>query len=224
MISPAFNAPVGDPPFRLIAIVSATSGIEELYELAGRWPSIRFGMMLRDPHHRRSVVEALAADALRLGAPPGVALIANGFPVPGIRYLHGTSAMLRERGSGEPMPPAEDDDACGDLIVGYSVHDLAEAELAVAAGSRYVTFSPVFPTASKPGHPGAGLNALRLICAALPLPVFALGGITAANAGAVLAAGAHGIASISLFARDARTALEGVLGFLSQSSIINRQS
>ena len=122
------------------------------------------------------------------------------------------------------MPAAGDDDGGGSLIVGYSVHNLAEAELAVAAGARYMVFSPVFPTASKPGHPGAGLNALRRICAALPLPVFALGGITVATAGSALDAGAYGIASISLFARDARTALEGLLASFTQSPTVHRQS
>lgn len=224
MIFRASDALIGDIPFRLIAIVSSTERIDDLYELAGRWPSIQFGLMLRDPEHRRPAVEALAAHALGLGAPPGITLIANGVPVPGVRYLHGTSAMLRERGRGVRRNSDEDENGTGNLIVGYSVHDPAEAELAAAAGARYVTFSPVFPTASKPGHPGAGLNALRLMCGLLPLPVFALGGITIANARAALDAGAYGIASISLFARDARTALEGVLGFLSQSSIINRQS
>lgn len=222
MISRASDALVGDIPFRLIAIVSTAGAIEDLYELAGDWPSIRFGLMLRDPEHRRPAVEVLASHALRLGAPPGVSLIANAFPVSGVRYLHGTSAMLRERGGGGREN--SDENGTGNLFVGYSVHDPAEAELAAAAGARYVTFSPVFPTASKPGHPGAGLNALRLMCGLLPLPVFALGGITIANAQAALDAGAYGVASISLFAREARTALNGLLASFTQSAIEHRQS
>jgi thiamine-phosphate pyrophosphorylase len=51
--------------------------------------------------------------------------------------------------------------------------------------------SPIFASPSKPGYgPALGTDAL----ASLPLPCFALGGVTATNAAACLAAGAAGIA------------------------------
>jgi thiamine-phosphate pyrophosphorylase len=53
----------------------------------------------------------------------------------------------------------------------------------------------VFPTGSKPGHPGAGLDALaRLARIVAPAPAFAIGGLTPERAALVRGAGAHGVA------------------------------
>ncbi|MEL7362241.1 MAG: thiamine phosphate synthase [Bacteroidota bacterium] len=82
-------------------------------------------------------------------------------------------------------------------IVGYSAHTVAEAQHAESDGAAYVFFSPVFPTTSKPGHSGVGLAALRAVCAAVAVPVYALGGLTPATAAACFEAGAYGIAVLS---------------------------
>jgi len=54
------------------------------------------------------------------------------------------------------------------------------------------SFSPIYLSASKPGYgPALGLAELRRVAVALPVPVIALGGITAATAavmGAVMRA------------------------------------
>ena len=55
---------------------------------------------------------------------------------------------------------------------------------------------PVFETQSHPGTALAGLEMLREVCGAVSIPIFAIGGITAQNAGQCLAAGAHGVAVI----------------------------
>ncbi|MGE0043738.1 MAG: thiamine phosphate synthase [Vicinamibacterales bacterium] len=83
-------------------------------------------------------------------------------------------------------------------VVGRSVHDAAGAE---AAGPvSYLLFGAVFETASKPGATPAGTEGLaRVVAAAGGRPVLALGGITAANVGTVLRAGAAGVASIGAF-------------------------
>jgi len=44
-----------------------------------------------------------------------------------------------------------------------------------------------------------GLDALSEACAAVTIPVYALGGITEANSAACVEAGAAGVAGISLF-------------------------
>lgn len=82
-----------------------------------------------------------------------------------------------------------------DWWIGRSVHDLAEAEAAIAAGADYLLVGPVFPTASHPGRPAIGPAALRAI-SALGRPVVAIGGITPETAGGVRAAGAYGVAAI----------------------------
>ena len=79
--------------------------------------------------------------------------------------------------------------------IGKSVHDLAGAEAARAEGPDYLVVGPVFPTATHPDRAPMGLRGLREI-AALGLPVIAIGGVTARNAGEVREAGAYGAAAI----------------------------
>ena len=83
------------------------------------------------------------------------------------------------------------------LVVGRSVHSLAEARQAASEGADYVTFGHVFPTTSHPGLPPRGLEELRAIVEAIDIPVLAIGGITIANLDVVLATGCAGIAVIS---------------------------
>ncbi|MGY2050496.1 thiamine phosphate synthase [Methylobacterium sp. JK268] len=79
-------------------------------------------------------------------------------------------------------------------LVGVSAHSLADVAAGREAGADYATLSPIFATASKPGYgPALGLAALAE-AARIGLPVVALGGIAATNAGACLDAGASGIA------------------------------
>jgi thiamine-phosphate pyrophosphorylase len=106
--------------------------------------------------------------------------------------------------------------AGGKLLVGRSVHGLDEARVAAGAGADYVTFGHVFPTTTHPGLPPRGLDELATIVAAVDVPVFAIGGITADNLPSVLATGCAGIAVISAILADADPAkaaarLRGVL-------------
>jgi thiamine-phosphate pyrophosphorylase len=79
-------------------------------------------------------------------------------------------------------------------IIGVSAHGLDDVVTAAAAQADYVTLSPIFLTGSKPGYgPALGTGALRA-AAESEIPVLALGGVTAATAGACLAAGARGVA------------------------------
>jgi len=80
-------------------------------------------------------------------------------------------------------------------LYGRAAHDEVEVRRGLADGVSYLVVGPVFPTGSKPGHPGAGLETLaKLAGIAAPIPVFAIGGLTSERAGPVLAAGAYGIA------------------------------
>ncbi len=85
-----------------------------------------------------------------------------------------------------------------DAQLSYAAHMPGEATAAAEQGAAAVFFSPIFPTASKPNHPGAGLDALAACCAGLPdTPVFALGGITPERVPLCRAAGAYGVAVLS---------------------------
>lgn len=95
------------------------------------------------------------------------------------------------------------------LVIGFSAHNLKEAEKAQAQGADYITCSPIFPTPSKKGLVAPlGLDGLQLITSRITIPVVALGGITAETTPVCLAAGACGVAAIrSIFgAKDIRAA------------------
>jgi thiamine-phosphate pyrophosphorylase len=92
--------------------------------------------------------------------------------------------------------------ATGRTLVGRSVHGLAEAQAAAAAGADYLTFGHVFPTTSHPGLPPRGLTELAEIVQAVELPILAIGGIGVDNLDSVLRTGCAGIAVISAILAD----------------------
>ncbi len=83
--------------------------------------------------------------------------------------------------------------------LGRSIHTIEEGMEAERGGADFVVFGPIFET---PGKMPVGLGALGAVAAVLKIPVLAIGGITRENTGAVLEAGAAGIAAIRLFQRD----------------------
>lgn len=83
-------------------------------------------------------------------------------------------------------------------LIGYSAHELVEAEGDRTQGVDYYFFSPVFPTSSKPDQPPTGVGPLRAFCrTAAPVPVLALGGITPERVSVCRQAGARGVAVLS---------------------------
>jgi thiamine-phosphate pyrophosphorylase len=85
-----------------------------------------------------------------------------------------------------------------ELIIGISAESLEDALQAEAQGADYIGISPVFATATKSDAAmPLGLDGIRRIRAAVRLPLVAIGGITADNAAAVIAAGANGVAVVS---------------------------
>ena len=101
-------------------------------------------------------------------------------------------------------------------IVSVACHSSAETVRARDLGADVALLSPVYEKRLRQPVPGSdpnlrkewkmetqggiGLAVFRESCSlAAPLPVFALGGVTAANAGACVEAGAAGIAAIRLF-------------------------
>ncbi len=86
------------------------------------------------------------------------------------------------------------------LLVGRSVHTVEEVAGPDKGLVDYLLFGAVFETASKPGRPAAGLEALAGAVAATTIPVLALGGVTPERFAAVARTGAAGLAGIGLFA------------------------
>lgn len=85
-----------------------------------------------------------------------------------------------------------------DFYIGCSVHSLDAAQKREVEGADFVTYSPIYPTASKPGYgPAVGVEGLAKVIENVRLPVFALGGVTPARVKECLAAGASGVAVMS---------------------------
>ncbi|MDF2444991.1 MAG: hypothetical protein K0S46_227 [Moraxellaceae bacterium] len=80
-----------------------------------------------------------------------------------------------------------------------SVHDLAELRAAERMGVDFVTLSPVQATLSHPGAPAMGWEAFAAIAREARVPVYALGGMTAADEARAWQAGAQGVAGIRGF-------------------------
>lgn len=88
------------------------------------------------------------------------------------------------------------------FVVSVACHDADAVLRAAGEGADYAVLAPIFAPLSKPpGWPPLGLDALRAIASCAKIPVIALGGITLENAPLCVAAGAAGVAGITLFQR-----------------------
>jgi thiamine-phosphate pyrophosphorylase len=106
---------------------------------------------------------------------------------PDLAVLAGADALHLGQ---DDLPVAEARRIVGELEIGRSTHDEAQARDAVAEGADVLAFGPIFETRSKEApDPVVGLERLGRICAEHPLPVVAIGGLTVENAAAVAAAG-----------------------------------
>lgn len=157
-----------------------------IFEAGGRW------LMIREKDLAHTELVALASPIVNLAAAYGATVAING----------DAEAVVEAGAGGVHLPAgrsiAEARRTVGpDRLVGISAHRLDEVAKAAAEGADYVIFGPVFESISKPGYgPGTGTAPLGQAVAAGDVPVIALGGITAANGAACLAAGAAGLAVI----------------------------
>ena len=107
--------------------------------------------------------------------------------------VHLTSASL---------PPQVVRAVCGpEFLIGASTHSLETARASRDGGADFAVFGPVFETESKRAYgPPQGLSKLQEVASELQaFPVVAIGGVTLDNAESCFAAGASGIAGITLF-------------------------
>nr|WP_295826926.1 thiamine phosphate synthase [uncultured Azospirillum sp.] len=197
--------PLPDPPLlvitdRRLAEQPLPEVAERLFACGVRWLSLR-DKDLPDAE-RVELARALMVRARRWGARV---------------TLHGDPALAAVAGvDGVHLPSGGVPAAARALLgpgalIGLSCHDSDDAEAMEQGGGQadYVTLSPIFPSASKPGYgPCLGAAGLRRWVgqwAKAGVPVIGLGGID--HTGAVAecrAAGAAGVAVMGLAMRDSQ--------------------
>ena len=179
------------PSPRLLLITDrgqASQSIEDVMVAAAgggcRWVSLREKDL--DDTKQARLFQRLARGLRPLGVTVtvhGPAELARLVDADGVHLPDGMSAGAARRllGSGK--------------LVGVSAHSVAEAAQAVRDGADYISLSPIYTSASKPGYgPCLGIEGLAEIARRVDIPILALGGIAAGNLAACVQAGAAGVA------------------------------
>lgn len=81
--------------------------------------------------------------------------------------------------------------------IGVSIHSVNEAIEAMNLGATYITAGHIFATDCKKDLPPRGLSFLSSVCSSVHIPVYAIGGISPANAEKAINAGAEGVCIMS---------------------------
>ena len=161
----------------------------------GRWIWFRDKDLPGGERHALGVAVAgevrAAGGVLTVGADPDLAksLGAGGVHLPGRSGAEAVAHARAVLGAG--------------ALVGISAHTPGDVAAAAAAGADYVTLSPIFATASKPGYgPALGPGAIAA-AREFGLPIVALGGIGEGTLAACREAGAAGFAVMGGVMRSA---------------------
>ena len=89
-----------------------------------------------------------------------------------------------------------------DKIIGVTCKSVEQAVEAEAQGADYLGSGAMFPSTAKPGAAGISFDTLRQICAAVKIPVVAIGGITRENLPKLKDTGIAGVAVVgAIFAQ-----------------------
>jgi thiamine-phosphate pyrophosphorylase len=152
-----------------------------LFKGGCRWMSLREKDLA--PDVRLRLLERLKAIGADFGATVGV---------------HGDIAAAAHCGAALHLPAGADAAkaraSLGDtILLGQSCHSIADIK--AAAGVDYVTLSPVFGSASKPGYgPALGPAGLASAAGASRTPILALGGVTLSTLPLLKGTGISGVA------------------------------
>ena len=121
----------------------------------------------------------------------------------------------------EPVGSVKETETGDNFYIGCSVHSLDAAKRREVEGADFLTYSPIYPTASKPGYgPAVGTASLAEVVEGVKLPVFALGGITPDRVQECFAVGAFGVAVMSgvMSSKGAGIQAKRYLDFLKSAS------
>ena len=152
-------------------------------------------LQLRAKGHAEEDIEGLARLILPLCREAKVPFIVNDYP------------EIAARVGSDGVHIGQDDGSLADvreivgesMIVGRSTHSPQQAKAALEEGFDYIGFGPLFPTPTKLGRPGIGMENIPAIQADVgsQIPVFCIGGIKRENLPEVIAAGARNAVIVS---------------------------
>jgi thiamine-phosphate pyrophosphorylase len=181
------------PAVRLPALILMTDAVRLPDPMAAlaRLPR-HSAVILRQPddRERQRLARRLAEPCRRLGLRLIIAADAKLAVNVGAGGLHLPESMLRHGGRGWRLLRRP-----GWLITA-AAHSPAALQAAVHAGVDAVLLSPVFPTASHPGATALGPLKFAALVRQSAIPIYALGGVTAATAPRLAGSGAAGFAAI----------------------------
>jgi len=162
---------------------------------------VKVHAIVEDLETARLAVDAGATVVqLRLKAPTGQVVAAGrGFGELGVTFVVNDDVEAALALGADGVHLGQSDRGAG-LVRGLGLmlgRSAATLEQALEADADYLGVGPVWETPSKSdADPAIGLDGLRTICAAVDLPVVAIGGIDASNAADCIRAGAAGVAVI----------------------------
>ena len=146
-------------------------------------------VQLREPHLSPPDRAEFAREAVQICRAANARVLVNGDAdlahAAGADGLHLPSALLMGMGRRPDF-----------ALVAASCHTRAELEHAAKLSLDFAVLGPVQATASHPDQPGLGWAAFAQLAGNLPLPIYALGGMSGSDLKAAQKAGAHGIAAI----------------------------
>jgi thiamine-phosphate pyrophosphorylase len=152
-------------------------------------------LQLRAKGHAEEDIEGLARLILPLCREAKVPFIVNDYP------------EIAARVGSDGVHIGHDDGSLADvreivgegMIVGRSTHSPQQAKAALEEGFDYIGFGPLFPTPTKLGRPGIGMENIPAIQADVgsQIPVSCIGGIKRENLPEVIAAGARNAVIVS---------------------------
>jgi len=150
-------------------------------------------IQLRAKTHSCAQIAALAVDLHRCTAARGVPLVINDHPEVA-RIVPAEGVHVGQ----DDLPVAEVREMAGpNCMLGKSTHSLDQAIRAFYEGADYIGFGPIFATPTKPDYPAIGLEEIRKVHEAVPIPIFCIGGIKLDNLPKVIEAGARRVVMVS---------------------------
>lgn len=129
----------------------------------------------------------------------------------GVPFVVNDNVAVAKAAGADGVHIGQDDGDVGDVraelgpdkVIGVSVRTVAQARLAEQRGADYLGVGAVFPTATKADADEVSFGTLREICAAVSIPVVAIGGISRENVAQLAGSGIDGVAVVSaIFAAE----------------------